>query len=110
MSPLPPLATLSGWGRVPTIEARESLSENLPEITRGAALSRGLGRSYGDSSLPARAGARVEGSVMADRLLSFSPSSGVLRAEAGVSLKHLGETFLPRGRAPAEALPERNVS
>ena len=97
MSPLPPLATLSGWGRVPTIEARESLSENLPEITRGVALSRGLGRSYGDSSLPARAGARVAGSVLADRLLAFSSTSGVLRAEAGVSLKHLVETFLPRG-------------
>jgi decaprenylphospho-beta-D-ribofuranose 2-oxidase len=97
VSSLPPLVTLSGWGRVPTVEGRESLSENLPEITRGATLSRGLGRSYGDSSLPARAGQRVAGSVLADRLLSFSPASGILRAEAGVSLKHLVEVFLPRG-------------
>jgi decaprenylphospho-beta-D-ribofuranose 2-oxidase len=89
--------TLSGWGRVPIVEGRESLSENLPHITVGASLSRGLGRSYGDSSLPATPDACVAGSVLADRILSFDGETGLLRAEAGLSLHQLVRTFLPRG-------------
>ena len=43
---------LSGWGRVP-VPGREVRSEDLEALTRDAVLCRGLGRSYGDSSLPA---------------------------------------------------------
>ncbi len=89
--------TLSGWGRVPRIAARELLSENLPEITADVPLSRGLGRSYGDSSLPAPGDSQVAGTVLADRLLAFDPNTGILRAEAGFSLHELVRLFLPRG-------------
>jgi decaprenylphospho-beta-D-ribofuranose 2-oxidase len=34
---------------------------------------------------------------LADRLIAFDPASGVLRAEAGYSLRDLYVTFLPRG-------------
>ena len=77
---------LSGWGRVPTAEARELLSEDLAAITAGVPLSRGLGRSYGDASLPAAGDHRVAGSILADRILGFDPDSGILRAEAGFSV------------------------
>jgi FAD/FMN-containing dehydrogenase len=88
---------LSGWGRWPVVPGRELLSEDLASLTRGANLTRGLGRSYGDASLPASAGARVAGSRLADRILRFDAESGVLGAEAGLTLRDVNRTFLPRG-------------
>ena len=88
---------LAGWGRFPVVEGLEWKSENLAAMTERATLCRGLGRSYGDSSLPARADFPVATTTLADRLLSFDPDSGLLRAEAGVSLLHLNRVFLRRG-------------
>lgn len=88
---------LSGWGRWPVVPGRELLSEDLASITRGASLTRGLGRSYGDASLPASASARVAGSRLADRILRFDAETGALRAEAGLTLRDVNRTFLPRG-------------
>src|SRR6187455_807511 len=59
----PGLTELSGWGMHPRVQGRQRLSENLERITEGAVLTRGLGRSYGDASLPAPGGAPVAGSV-----------------------------------------------
>jgi len=72
-------------------------SEDLATISETATLSRGLGRSYGDSSLPARPDSPVADTTLADRLLGFDPVSGLLRAEAGVSLFDLNRIFLRRG-------------
>lgn len=85
---------LSGWGRVagPGVEAA---SEELAAACRGAALTRGLGRSYGDSSLPPPGGLAAS-SRLADRILSFEPGTGHLRAEAGLSVRALNRLFLPR--------------
>jgi FAD/FMN-containing dehydrogenase len=88
--------TLSGWGRLP-VPGRECLDEDLGAITRGAVLTRGLGRSYGDSSLPARPEDRVVGSRLANRILAFDPASGRIRVEAGVCLADLNRLFMPRG-------------
>lgn len=88
--------TLEGWGRIP-LPGSEHLSVNLENITRGAAISRGLGRSYGDSSLPARPEDKVAGTRLADRILSFDPTTGLVCAEAGLSLANLNRVFLPRG-------------
>ncbi len=96
--PLPPhRVKISGWGRYPMVDALQWKSENLTAITESATLSRGLGRSYGDSSLPARPDMPVVDTTLADRLLHFDPSSGLLRAEAGVSLLELNRAFLRRG-------------
>ena len=88
--------TLQGWGRLPA-PGREVLAEDLVLLTRGAVLSRGLGRSYGDASLPASASDRVVGTRLANRIMSFDAESGVLRAEAGISLAELNRIFMPRG-------------
>lgn len=89
-------STLAGWGRLPA-PGTERPSEDLPRVTVGAALTRGLGRSYGDSSLPAAPDDRVASSRFADRILAFDPDTGVLRAEAGFSLVELNRLFMPRG-------------
>ena len=86
---------VAGWGGV-AVEARELLSEDFPSIAREAVLSRGLGRSYGDSSLPPP-GQTVANSTLADRILAFDPKEGILRAEAGLSVTALNRIFHPRG-------------
>ena len=89
---------LSGWGRWPVVPGHELLSEDLAALTRDANLTRGLGRSYGDASLPStrrRAGRRLAPGRPRHRLRSRD--SGVLRAEAGLTLRDINRTFLPRG-------------
>lgn len=93
------MSTLAGWGRLPE-PGTEVLDEDLERLTEGAALTRGLGRSYGDSSLPASAGDRVAASRLANRILAFDPTTGVIRAEAGLSLVDLIRLMLPRGWFP----------
>ncbi|HEU0108109.1 MAG TPA: FAD-binding oxidoreductase [Vicinamibacteria bacterium] len=87
---------LSGWGRVP-VPGREVRSEDLEALTRDAVLCRGLGRSYGDSSLPPPGRPVVAGTPLADRILAFEGATGRLRAEAGFSLFDLNRIFLARG-------------
>src|SRR5688500_2528855 len=85
---------LAGWGRL-GVPGHEELSEDLSTATRGAVLTRGLGRSYGDSSLPARADDKIVGSRLADRILRWD--EGVARAEAGLALAELNRLSMPRG-------------
>jgi FAD/FMN-containing dehydrogenase len=75
----------------------EERSEDLEALTRDTVLTRGLGRSYGDSSLPPPSARRVAATPLADRILAFDPATGVVRAEAGLSLRALNRLFLPRG-------------
>lgn len=64
----------------------------------GSVLPYGLGRSYGDSCLNSR-GALLNTSAL-NHLLAFDPRSGVLRAEAGLSLAELIDVVLPKGFFP----------
>lgn len=89
---------LSGWGRV-FGPGREVSSEDIEAITRDATLTRGLARSYGDSSLPHPADGVVASCRLADRILSFDEATGVIRAEAGFSLLQLNRTFWRRNFA-----------
>ena len=89
-------ATIAGWGRV-SAPGRELRSDDLVRLTDGAVLSRGLGRSYGDSSLPPPSASAVAGTALADRVLAFDPATGRLRAEAGLSLHAVTRMLLPRG-------------
>ncbi len=97
---LPLRRFLAGWGRYPVVDGREREGEDLEKLTHGAALSRGLGRSYGDASLPSSSDRLVVKTTRADRLLAFDPETGRLRAEAGFSLLELNRIFLPRGYFP----------
>ncbi len=72
------------------------LSEDLFALSEGAVLSRGLGRAYGDSACPPPGELDVATTVLADRILSFDETTGVLRGEAGLSLRELNRLLLPR--------------
>lgn len=90
------METISGWGRI-SAPGRQKLSEDLEQLTEGAVLCRGLGRSYGDSAIPPAGSPEVATTVLADRLLGFESETGLLRAEAGVSIDQLNRRLLPIG-------------
>ncbi len=85
---------IAGWGRL-FAPGREVQTEDLAHAPQG--LFRGLGRSYGDSSLPPASNPVVVNTTRANRIISFDDKTGVLRAEAGLSLYDINRTFLPRG-------------
>ena len=92
----PPLSTLSGWGRQ-SAQGRELVGEELEELSLRASLSRGLARSYGDSSLPADDQRAVLNTRFADRILHFDQETGAFRAESGLALSELNRLLMPRG-------------
>jgi decaprenylphospho-beta-D-ribofuranose 2-oxidase len=86
-----------GWGRYPGVPGTVARSENFHRAAKGSVLSRGLGRAYGDAAVPAKAGERLAGSTLADRILSFDEQTGVICTEAGVTLRTLRGLYLKRG-------------
>tara|TARA_R110002073_G_scaffold332410_1_gene518261 strand:- start:55258 stop:56634 length:1377 start_codon:yes stop_codon:yes gene_type:complete len=91
-----------GFGRHAAM-ADELYTERLEgtlDDNSDVSLSRGLGRSYGDSSLPTAAHPKVLNTTFADRILDFNPATGLLRAEAGLSLVRINQRFLRDGFFP----------
>ncbi len=91
---------ISGWGRYPSIET-ESLFPNQAGLVKSAIetstysnkVARGLGRSYGDSSL-------AEHSInlsKLDHFISFNENTGDLTCSAGVSFAEILRVFVPKG-------------
>jgi FAD/FMN-containing dehydrogenase len=89
------------WGRVPVSTPlqihRPSWADNVSQAFDGteAVLAIGLQRSYGDSALN-NGGALVDMTVL-DRVHMFEPSTGILRADAGVMLGDLYKVVIPHG-------------
>jgi decaprenylphospho-beta-D-ribofuranose 2-oxidase len=93
---------IHGFGRH-TAMAEELYTERLESTLNDntdVSLCRGLGRSYGDSSLPTEANPKVVNTTFADRILDFDPKTGLLRAEAGLSLVRINQRFLRNGFFP----------
>lgn len=92
---------LSGWGNFPKVEARVSAPRDEAAlaslVAEGSAIARGNGRAYGDSAISARNTIDMR---HFDRMLSFTPATGQLVAEAGVMLADVIDAFLPRGWFP----------
>ncbi len=87
---------ISGWGGQ-SVRASEIRAEDLESATRGAVIVRGLGRSYGDSSLPPPGRREAVATPLADRILSFDEGTGEMVAEAGLALSAVYRVLLPRG-------------
>lgn len=96
--------TVSSWGRIirePHKVAKPAFRDQVPELVRSAAaqnmqiLGRGLGRAYGDSSL--NPGQALIDATSLDKLIAFDEQTGVLKAEAGVTLGEILEFLVPRG-------------
>lgn len=89
--------SFTSWGRLGAARAAAVEPAWLDEIELGPAprLAYGLGRSYGDSCL-------LDGGTMIDtrhldRLVRFDPETGLLSAEAGITLDAILRFCVPRG-------------
>ena len=106
----PEPVVLSGWGNFPRKACFARIADSsdaVREIDHLAGkqvelYSRGLGRSYGDSSLNRNAGVIVQTGM--NRMLAFDAESGVLECEAGVSLAEIIDIFC---RAAGSCRPRR---
>jgi len=88
---------IQGWGRYPSVDAEvliPSFDFECKELIRNTALiSRGLGRSYGDSSL----NSIVLETSRLDHFISFNMQTGVLNCQAGVSINAILDLVVPKG-------------
>ena len=93
--------SFESWGRYPTYAANViplHWQSDFPAVAQNlhnGILPVGLGRSYGDVCL------LKDGNLLAtpamSRLISFDPESGLLTAEAGISLAQILDFAVPRG-------------
>lgn len=95
---------LTGWGRYPTIDS-QSVFPNQPGLVKSlmhstehkhehlTQIARGLGRSYGDSSL---ADHSINLSKL-DNFISFNENTGELTCSAGLSFSEILRVFIPKG-------------
>lgn len=89
---------ISGWGRYPKIDAQIHIAQTREQISTlvlntDNILARGLGRSYGDSSLSQN----ILHTAYLDHFLAFDEGTGLLKCSSGVSLAQIIKCFLPRG-------------
>lgn len=92
--------TLSGWGRVDASTAtvaEPSTEQAVAQILTGQGhfIPRGLGRSYNNAAQSG--GGTVLSTARLNRILSLDAATGVVVAEAGVSLEDLMVAGLPQG-------------
>lgn len=94
---------LSGWGLVPATHCATYRPEKERELAailkaqQTPVIARGLGRSYGDASLQPNGVVKTE---RLDNFIEFNEETGVLRAQAGVSLEDVMAFSVPRGFLP----------
>ena len=108
---IPVTCRLSGWGRYPSVEAAVASPARLADIAipaRGSVICRGEGRSYGDAAVSSR------GLVLLSRdlnaLCRFDEATGVLTAEAGMTISDLLDRVVPLGWFPPVTPGTKHVS
>jgi len=95
-----PLQRIHGWGRYPIIEAEvnsplvvSGMKSAIESCGKVGMIARGLGRSYGDSSIAKH----VIDTRYLNHLLNFNKITGVVTCNAGISLADILEVFVPMG-------------
>jgi decaprenylphospho-beta-D-ribofuranose 2-oxidase len=89
---------ISGWGKYPIVEASVCRPQNLRQVRNClgegfSGIARGMGRSYGDSSLAPQ----VIDALPLDHILAFDSETGIVTCQAGVTLAELLSIFVPKG-------------
>jgi len=92
---------LKGWGGAIALEAELARPERLSALTKvlqdTPCPAIGARRSYGDANLAEHA---IDMTRL-DRFISFDADTGLLNAEAGVTITDILNTFAPKGWMPA---------
>ena len=103
-TPEPPLGApqFESWGRYPKLNGTVvpvNWQGDFPGVAQGmhagGALPVGMGRSYGDVCL--LDGGNLLLTTGMDRLIDFDPATGILTAEAGITLAQILDFAVPRG-------------
>lgn len=94
------LSPVESWGRVGApahhLVTPDTIAQARSAIASGGAwLAHGMGRSYGDVALSA--GGTLISTRALDRFVAFDRDSGILEAEAGVTLEDVIRVALPHG-------------
>jgi L-gulonolactone oxidase len=94
------LGPVQAWGRVGAplhhLVTPNTIAQARAAIARGGTwLAHGMGRSYGDVAL--NAGGTLISTRGLDRFVAFDRESGILQAEAGVTLEEVIRVALPHG-------------
>ncbi len=89
---------LSGWGLYPIVEAELYYMRNVKKLKemmmeKDSIIARGLGRSYGDSSI----GKNVIDFSKFNYFLGFDPENNILKITSGVSLEEILEFATSKG-------------
>lgn len=103
--------TLSGWGRYPVTVSAVDEPASVDEIVlpkAGSVIARGQGRSYGDSAISSQGVVLKTGRMR--RILNFEESTGILTADAGVTIGDILNAFVPRGWFPIVTPGTKHVS
>ncbi|MDQ2093766.1 FAD-binding oxidoreductase [Rhodalgimonas zhirmunskyi] len=92
--------TYSGWGRALKAEGELARPERISALKAlPLAPAMGARRSYGDAAL--NDSGRAVDMTRLDRIIGFDPETGLLEAEAGLSIAEMVRIFVPRGFLPA---------
>jgi FAD/FMN-containing dehydrogenase len=91
---------IESFGRYPKVNHEKieymNWRSEIPAFDEGISLlPYGLGKSYGDSCLNTGGGLILTRGM--NKLISFNPETGLIDAEAGITLAELIEFLLPRG-------------
>ena len=88
---------LSGWSNTNFVKCKISYPKNIRELKSSIkqnVIARGLGRSYGDSSL------QPEGTIITknlNKILSFNKKNGLINVQAGISIDNILKFSIPKG-------------
>jgi FAD/FMN-containing dehydrogenase len=90
--------TISGWGNYPKQVAQVLTPSSCSALqsqtqTQSSLIARGMGRSYGDS---ANAPVVLQ-TTYCDHFIEFDTNTGLLTAEAGITLRDLLRVIVPNG-------------
>ena len=87
---------LSGWGNAIKYSTNVIALDrySILEKSKTPSIARGLGRSYGDSSINREL---VHCTKKLNKVISFDKENGIIEAESGLSLKALLEIIIPKG-------------
>lgn len=89
------MTKITSWGKYPLINAKVLTPPSAKHVARinEKFITRGLGRSYGDSALSEK----IVLSKHLNHFISFDDETGLLCCEAGISLDEILSVFVPKG-------------
>ena len=88
---------ISGWGNNSFTNSKIYFPKNISEIKnliKAKTIARGLGRSYGDSSIQPKSTIIT---TKLNKVITFNSTKGFLEAEAGISIEEILDLIVEKG-------------